>query len=89
MHGGRYCLLFFALSLAVGLYFLIRSRKDGYWSKDGENVKYRVFEDEPVPSLVNTPARGEPVGRTPWSAADPPVGLSSPPDRQPAESTKE
>ncbi|MGA2116546.1 MAG: hypothetical protein ABSH56_17545 [Bryobacteraceae bacterium] len=38
---------FFALSLALGLYFLFRSRHDGYWGKDGEKVKYQVFQDEP------------------------------------------
>jgi hypothetical protein len=35
--------LFFALSAAVCVFFFIRSWKDGYWGKDGENVKYQVF----------------------------------------------
>ena len=38
--------LFFALSLAVAVFFFVRSLKDGYWGKGGEEVKYRVFEEE-------------------------------------------
>jgi len=57
---------FFALSLALGLFFLFRSRHDGYWGKDGEDVKYRVFEDEP----------GEIVGQVVHLRAD---GPSAPP----------
>ena len=38
---------FFALSLALGLYFLLRSRHDGYWGEHAEDVKYQVFQDEP------------------------------------------
>jgi hypothetical protein len=51
---------FFALSLALGLFFLFRSRHDGYWGKDGEEVKYRVFEDEPVGRAAR-PAVDRPV----------------------------
>jgi hypothetical protein len=36
---------FFAISLGLALFFFVRSWKDGYWGKDGEGVKYRVFED--------------------------------------------
>jgi hypothetical protein len=43
--------LFFAISLAVAVFFFIRSLKDGYWSKQGEEVKYRVFEDAEAPDL--------------------------------------
>jgi hypothetical protein len=38
--------LFFAICLFLAIFFFIRSLKDGYWSKEGEAVKYRVFEDE-------------------------------------------
>ena len=38
--------LFFAISLGVGLYFFVRSWKDGYWGKGGEDIKYTVFDDE-------------------------------------------
>ncbi|MBS1858024.1 MAG: hypothetical protein JST11_21825 [Acidobacteria bacterium] len=38
--------LFFTLSALLTLFFLIRSWKDGYWGKDGEDVKYQVFEGE-------------------------------------------
>ena len=42
--------LFFAISLGVGLYFFVRSWKDGYWGKGGEDIKYSVFDDaEPSP----------------------------------------
>jgi hypothetical protein len=36
--------LFFALSAALALYFFVRSWKDGYWGKEGEDVKFQVFE---------------------------------------------
>ena len=38
--------LFFFISLAVAVFFCARSWKDGYWGKDGEEVKYSVFEEE-------------------------------------------
>ncbi len=37
--------LFLILTLLT-LYFLIRSRKDGYWGKDSEEPKYRMMRDE-------------------------------------------
>ena len=39
--------LFFAISAVVCLFFLVRSWKDGYWGKEGEDVKYQVFDDKP------------------------------------------
>ncbi|HWC96200.1 MAG TPA: hypothetical protein VG456_05615 [Candidatus Sulfopaludibacter sp.] len=36
---------FFFLCLVLAVYFCLRSRKDGYWSKEGEDIKYHVFED--------------------------------------------
>lgn len=36
----------FFLSLFVALFFFIRSIRDGYWGKDSEDVKYRIFDDE-------------------------------------------
>ena len=36
--------LFFALSLALALFFFVRSWKDGYWSKESEDIKFQVFE---------------------------------------------
>jgi hypothetical protein len=45
---------FFAICLALAIYFCLRSRKDGYWSKQGEQIKYQVFEDEfPGPPNVH------------------------------------
>ena len=36
--------LFFGLSAGLTIFFFVRSWKDGYWSKEGEDVKFRVFE---------------------------------------------
>ena len=37
---------FFTLSLGLALFFFARSWKDGYWSKEGDDIKYQVFEEE-------------------------------------------
>jgi hypothetical protein len=37
--------LFLILTLLT-LYFLVRSRKDGYWGKNSEEPKYRMMRDE-------------------------------------------
>ncbi len=37
--------LFFAICLFVAIYFFVRSWRDGYWGKQAEEVKYRVFDD--------------------------------------------
>lgn len=38
---------FFFLIVALGaLVFFFRTRKDGYWGKDGEDVKYRMLKDD-------------------------------------------
>ncbi len=37
--------LFFTISLVLAVFFFLRSRKDGYWSKEGEEIKYQVFEE--------------------------------------------
>ena len=36
--------LFFALSAGLTIFFFVRSRKDGYWGKEGEEIKFQVFE---------------------------------------------
>jgi hypothetical protein len=36
--------LFFALSAGLTVLFFVRSWKDGYWSKEGEDVKFHVFD---------------------------------------------
>lgn len=36
----------FFLFLAGAIFFLIRSRKDGYWGKDSEDPKYRMLADD-------------------------------------------
>jgi len=42
-----YFAYFFFLIVASGaLYFFFRTRKDGYWGKDGEDVKYRMLETD-------------------------------------------
>jgi hypothetical protein len=37
---------FFAVMAGLALYFLLRSRRDGYWGKQGEDIKYRMMEDD-------------------------------------------
>ena len=36
---------FFFISLAVAVFFCVRSFRDGYWGRNGEEVKYQVFKD--------------------------------------------
>ncbi len=43
--------LFFAICFVLALFFFIRSWKDGYWSRQGEEVKYHVFDDEEQPHV--------------------------------------
>ena len=38
--------LFFALSAGLTVFFFVRSWKDGYWKKEGEDVKFQVFEEK-------------------------------------------
>ena len=35
----------FAVTTGLSFYFLLRSRRDGYWGPDSEDVKYRMLED--------------------------------------------
>jgi hypothetical protein len=36
----------FFLFVAGAIFFLVRSRHDGYWGKDSEDPKYRMLDDE-------------------------------------------
>ena len=36
----------FALFLAGGIFFFVRSLKHGYWGKHSEDAKYRMLADE-------------------------------------------
>ena len=36
----------FLVTFVATFVFFIRSFKDGYWGKHGEDVKYQVFEDQ-------------------------------------------
>jgi hypothetical protein len=38
--------LFFALSVALALFFFVRSWKDGYWGKEAEEIKFQVFDQK-------------------------------------------
>lgn len=38
--------LFFALMFGLAVYFCLRSSKDGYWGKDAEEAKFRMFDDD-------------------------------------------
>ncbi|HUJ22715.1 MAG TPA: hypothetical protein VLX58_14380 [Bryobacteraceae bacterium] len=51
MHDYVYPSIFFSYFFFVVLgggavYFFIRSLRDGYWGPEGEDVKYRVLEDD-------------------------------------------
>jgi len=48
---------FFAISLGVGVFFFVRSIKDGYWGKHGEDIKYSVFDDAGTGSPEGQPPR--------------------------------
>ena len=37
---------FFAICLGVAVFFFCKTWKDGYWRKSGEDIKYRVFEED-------------------------------------------
>jgi hypothetical protein len=37
--------MFFVL-LCLAVYFFLKSRKDGYWGKEGEEIKHRMMDDE-------------------------------------------
>ncbi|HVO99199.1 MAG TPA: hypothetical protein VMT15_14085 [Bryobacteraceae bacterium] len=36
----------FALIVGATGFFLIRSVKDGYWGKRGEDIKYLIFDED-------------------------------------------
>ena len=38
--------LFFALCAALACWFLVRTVRDGYWGKHGEDIKFRMLEDD-------------------------------------------
>ncbi|HTT22578.1 MAG TPA: hypothetical protein VMG82_26860 [Candidatus Sulfotelmatobacter sp.] len=38
--------LMFFLCFAGALFFLLRSRKDGYWGKNSEDPKYRMLTND-------------------------------------------
>jgi hypothetical protein len=38
--------LFFFLMFLLAVFFCLRTIKDGYWGKDGEDVKFHVLDDD-------------------------------------------
>ncbi|WP_306597819.1 hypothetical protein [Geothrix sp. 21YS21S-2] len=38
--------LFFFLMFALAVFFFVKTAKDGYWGKDGEDIKFRMLEDD-------------------------------------------
>ena len=38
--------LFFALCFFLALFFFVRSWNDGYWTREGEAIKYQMFDDD-------------------------------------------
>lgn len=43
----------FAATFVGTLVFFVRSWRDGYWGKHGEDVKYQVFEDRARPTQTS------------------------------------
>ena len=37
--------LFFLMCLGFAVFFFARSFRDGYWSKEAEEIKHRMFDD--------------------------------------------
>ena len=37
--------LFFGICVAFGVYFFVRSFRDGYWGAQAEEIKHRMFDD--------------------------------------------
>ena len=40
----------FFLFLVGGIFFFVRSVRDGYWGKHGEDVKYQMMQDDDASS---------------------------------------
>ena len=38
--------LFFAICVALAVFFFARSAKDGYWKRESEEIKYRMFDED-------------------------------------------
>ncbi|BDU75501.1 hypothetical protein [Mesoterricola sediminis] len=38
--------LFFALMFALAVFFFLKTVRDGYWGKNGEDIKFRMLEDD-------------------------------------------
>jgi hypothetical protein len=38
--------IFFALMFLLAVYFCLKTARDGYWGKHGEDVKYDVLDDQ-------------------------------------------
>jgi len=51
--------LMFFLCLAGAVFFLIRSRKDGYWGRDSEEPKYRMLADDEDGGNEKSKAKGD------------------------------
>lgn len=38
--------LFFAILFALAFYFLLRSRRDGYWGEHSEDPKFQMLKED-------------------------------------------
>jgi hypothetical protein len=52
--------LFFGMCVAFAVYFFARSFRDGYWGREAEEVKYAMFEEEPLPHGRGSASKSEP-----------------------------
>ena len=43
---------FFTISLGLAVFFFIRSWKDGYWTRESEEIKHVVFDEGREPHDV-------------------------------------
>jgi len=40
--------LFFFIMFGLAVFFCVKTARDGYWGKDGEDIKHRMLEDDDV-----------------------------------------
>jgi len=38
--------LFFGLMFGLAVFFFVKTFRQGYWGKDSEDAKFRMFEDD-------------------------------------------
>jgi len=54
----------FFLFLVGGIFFFVRSVRDGYWGKHGEDVKYQMMQDDHAAQNASETNQGEQHARS-------------------------